>query len=57
MVRLDGVNTKQVVSNEPFDKNEYEKAILEEVMPVIRNPKDSITLDKPISNLNRSLEL
>ncbi len=32
-------------------KNEYQKAILEEVMPVIRNPKDSITLDKPMMQM------
>jgi glutamate synthase (NADPH/NADH) large chain len=54
LVKLDGVNTKQVVSNEPFDKNEYEKGILKEIMPVIRNPKDKIVLTKSISNLNRS---
>jgi glutamate synthase (NADPH/NADH) large chain len=54
LVKLDGVDTKQVESNEPFDKNEYEKQILEEVMPVIKNPKEKIVLEKPISNLNRS---
>ncbi len=54
LVRLDGPDTRQVPSNEPFDKNEYEKQILEEVMPAIKNPSESIVLEKEISNLNRS---
>ncbi len=52
MCKIDGDNSRQVESNEPFDKNLYEKQILEEVMPVIKNPKDKIVLDKSISNLN-----
>ncbi len=55
MLNLTGVNTKQVVSNEPFDKNEYEKGILKEIMPVIRNPKDKIVLTKSISNPKQKL--
>ncbi len=54
LVRLDGPDTCQVERNEPFDKNEYEKEILKEVMPAIRHPKDPIVLEKEISNLNRS---
>jgi glutamate synthase (NADPH/NADH) large chain len=54
LVRLDGPDTCRVESNEPFDKNEFEKKILKEVMPAIRHPKDPIVLEKEISNLNRS---
>jgi len=52
--KLDGDNTCQVESNEPYDQNEYEKEILQELMPAIKNPKDHIVLEKKITNLNRS---
>ncbi len=52
--RIEGIDTCQVASNEPFDKNEYEKEILNEVYKVIENPGDKIVLRKRISNLNRS---
>ncbi len=52
--RLEGPDTCQVSSNEPFDKNEYEQEILNEVYKVIENPGDKIVLRKRISNLNRS---
>jgi glutamate synthase (NADPH/NADH) large chain len=52
--RLDGVDTRQVASNEPYDKNRFEKDILKEVMPVIKNPKDSIVIEREIANTNRS---
>ncbi len=52
--RVEGVDTCQKESNEPFDKNEYEKEILKEVYKVIENPKDSIVVTKKITNLNRS---
>jgi glutamate synthase (NADPH/NADH) large chain len=52
--RLDGIDTCQKPSNEPFDKNEYEKAILKEVYKVIENPTSNIVLNKKICNLNRS---
>jgi len=54
LYKLDGVNTRQVESNEPYDQNEYEKEILKELMPAIKNPNDPIVLEKEISNLNRS---
>ncbi len=54
LYKLDGVNTRQVEFNEPYDKNDYEKEILKELMGTIKNPKDPIVLEKPISNLNRS---
>ncbi len=54
LYKLDGVNTRQVPFNEPYDTNEYEKEILHELMPAIKNPNDPIVLEKKISNLNRS---
>jgi Glutamate synthase domain 2 len=54
LYKLDGVNTHQVESNEPYDSNEYEKEILAELMPTIKNPDTSIVLEKEITNLNRS---
>ena len=54
LYRLEGPNTVQVPSNEPYDKNEYEEEILKEIMPAIKNSNDSIVLEKSISNLNRS---
>lgn len=54
LYKLDGDNTCQVEFNEPYDKNEFEQEILAELMPAIKNPNDSIVLEKKISNLNRS---
>jgi glutamate synthase (NADPH/NADH) large chain len=54
LYKLDGHNTCQVESNEPYDQNEYEKEILKELMPAIKNPNDNIVLEKKITNLNRS---
>jgi glutamate synthase (NADPH/NADH) large chain len=54
LYKLDGHNTRQVPFNEPYDTNEYEKEILAELMPAIKNPNDTIILEKEISNLNRS---
>jgi glutamate synthase (NADPH/NADH) large chain len=54
LVKLDGVDTCQVEHNEPFDKNEFEHKILEEVFPVIEDPSKPVVLEKKISNLNRS---
>ena len=52
--RLDGIDTCQKESNEPFDKNEFEKEILQEVYRVIENPGRKIVVKRKISNLNRS---
>ncbi len=54
LMRLDGPDTCQVESNEPFDDNRYEKEILKEVMSAIKHPSDSVTIRKEITNLNRS---
>ena len=52
--KVEGVDTCQVPFNEPYDQNEYEKAIIEELLPTIENPVAPITLTKEINNLNRS---
>ena len=52
--RVEGVDTVQVDSNEPYDKNEYEHEILAEVMPTIEDPSKPIEINREISNLNRS---
>lgn len=52
--RLDGPDRCEVESNEPFDKNEYEKEILKEIYPAIENPEISVTIRKKIENINRS---
>ncbi len=50
---FDGVDTWQR-RNEPFDDNAFEKKILQEIYPVIKNPQEEIILEYEISNLNRS---
>lgn len=52
--KLDGVDTCQVSSNEPFDKNEFEKEILKKVHKTIENPTTPIKMSADICNLNRS---
>ena len=54
LMRIDGVNTCQIASNEPYDTNEYEKEILKDVYNTIANPNDPIVIDREISNVNRS---
>ncbi len=51
--QVEGVNTKQV-ENEPFDKNEFEKEMLEKVMDTIKNPNHKSVVKTEICNLNRS---
>lgn len=51
--RLDGVDTCQR-KNEPYDKNEYEKEVLQEVYTVLQKQTEKITLHKDICNINRS---
>jgi len=52
--KVEGTDTCQVPFNEPYDKNEYEKEIIKELMPTIKDPSTPIVLNKEISNLNRS---
>jgi len=54
LMRLDGIDTCQQDSNEPFDKNTFEKGILKEVYPVISNKGEKIVLKKEIENIHRS---
>jgi len=54
LYRLEGTNTCQVPFNEPYDKNEYEKEIVEELSATIKDPSTPIVLNKKITNLNRS---
>ena len=54
LYKLDGVNTCQVSSNEPYDQNEYEQEIVKELMSTIKEPSTPIVLNKTITNLNRS---
>jgi len=54
LYNLDGINTRQVAFNEPYDQNKFEQEILKELMPAIKNPNDSIIIEKKIDNLNRS---
>ena len=49
----EGINTKQK-ENTPFDKNEFEKEILEKVMETIKNPNHKSVVKTKICNLNRS---
>ena len=54
LYKIEGVNTCQVPFNEPYDQNEYEKEIIEELRETIQNPSKPIVLNKTITNLNRS---
>ncbi len=49
----EGTNTKQK-ENEPFDKNEFEKELLTQVMETIKNPNHKSVVNAKICNLNRS---
>ncbi len=52
--RVEGINTCQKRRNDPFDKNLFEKEILQEVYPTIQNPNSKIVIKKKIKNTNRS---
>ncbi|MEA3384704.1 MAG: glutamate synthase large subunit [Campylobacterota bacterium] len=52
--RIDGIDTCQVDSNEPYDKNEDSHKILRKVLPTIQTPSIPIVVESEISNLNRS---
>ena len=45
----------QTRRNDPWDKNLYEKALLDEVMPVLRNPQEEIVVERDIQNVHRSV--
>ncbi len=54
LYKLDGVNTCQVPFNEPYDQNEFEKEIIEELRATIEDPSKPIVINRKITNLNRS---
>ncbi|PLX79156.1 MAG: glutamate synthase large subunit [Desulfuromonas sp.] len=41
--------------NDPFDRNEFEHQILEEVSPVIKNPQEEVVVEREVINTNRSV--
>ncbi|MGP2657886.1 glutamate synthase large subunit [Malaciobacter sp. WC5094] len=52
--KVDGIDTCQKESNEPFDDNKFEKELLKKVHRTIENPNTPIKVNTEISNLNRS---
>ena len=52
--RIDGIDTCQKESNEPFDDNKFEKELLKKVHRTIENPSTPVKVNVEISNLNRS---
>jgi len=52
--RIDGVDTCQVESNEPYDKNDASKKLLAKIIDTIENPSKPIVIETEVSNLNRS---
>lgn len=52
--RVDGFDKCQKLSNDPFDDNEFEKEILDEIRPTIKNPDNTVVVSREITNLNRS---
>ncbi|WP_024789468.1 glutamate synthase large subunit [Lebetimonas sp. JH292] len=51
--KVEGLNTKQK-ENVPFDKNEFEKELLNKVIETIKNPNHKSVVKAKIINLNRS---
>jgi len=52
--RIDGIDTCQKESNEPFDKNKFERELLKKVHRTIEKPTVPIKIKENITNLNRS---
>ena len=52
--KVDGIDTCQKPSNDPFDDNRYEKELLKKVHKTIENPNSPIKVNTEITNLNRS---
>ncbi len=51
--RIDGPDLRRL-PNLPFDDNAFEKQVLEEVLPVIRDPRREVLVERRIQNINRS---
>ncbi|AXH15545.1 glutamate synthase large subunit [Malaciobacter mytili LMG 24559] len=52
--RVEGIDTCQKESNEPFDKNKFEKEVLKKVHRAIEKPTLKVKINEEICNLNRS---
>ncbi|WP_072682450.1 glutamate synthase large subunit [Arcobacter sp. LA11] len=52
--RIDGIDTCQKDSNDPFDNNKFEKELLKKVHKTIEKPSTPIRVKETITNLNRS---
>lgn len=50
----EGINTRQKSRNEPYDKNEFEKELLKEILPIIKSPQFPIVVNRTIKNTHRS---
>lgn len=51
--QVDGINRHQR-RNPPFDDNAFEKDVLNEAYPVIKNPRTEMVIERDILNTNRS---
>jgi glutamate synthase (NADPH/NADH) large chain len=51
---IEGPNCK-ARPNDPFDRNLFEKQLLNEVMPAILDPEREIVIERDVCNLNRSI--
>ncbi|MBD3840402.1 MAG: glutamate synthase large subunit [Campylobacterales bacterium] len=52
--RIDGIDTCQVASNDPYDKADVAQKLLAKAMPAIKNPSNPVVIESEISNLYRS---
>ncbi|GHV07410.1 glutamate synthase large subunit [Campylobacterota bacterium] len=52
---IDGANTWRGTSNDPFDRNEYEKSLLKAVYPSIKRPTERTVETRTVCNTNRSI--
>lgn len=53
-IQVDGENRCMHEKNEPFDKNEFEKELVEKAMNTIKNPSHKSVMSATICNTNRS---
>ncbi|MEM1135863.1 MAG: glutamate synthase large subunit [Bacteroidota bacterium] len=54
LTRVEGQNYRTAEYNYPFDRNDYEKQVLKQVLPTIKNPQFPVVVNYNISNTNRS---
>ncbi len=52
--KIDGIDTCQVSSNEPYDKNTESRELLKQILPAIEDPSKPVVVEANITNLNRS---